>query len=72
MLCCVCKEKEASVHLTQICGDDVRKADLCEACANAKGVNDPAGFSSADALLAVMAAEGGARTRGGSAPRISD
>ena len=72
MLCCICKEKEASVHLTQICGENVRKADLCEGCAKAKGVNDSAGFSSADALLAVMAAEGDARMKGGSAQRISD
>ena len=40
MLCCVCKEKPATVHLTEIKGDKVQKLDLCEACAKAKGVND--------------------------------
>ena len=45
MLCCVCKEKEAKVHLTQIVGDKMQKVDLCEGCAAQKGVNDPAGFS---------------------------
>ena len=30
MLCCVCKEKEATVHLTQIAGDKMQKVDLCE------------------------------------------
>src|SRR5712671_5277469 len=33
MLCCVCKEKEAKVHLTQIVGDKMQKVDLCEGCA---------------------------------------
>src|ERR1700741_4341566 len=51
MLCCICKEKEATVHLTQIAGDKMEKVDLCEECAKNKGVNDPAGFSLADLLL---------------------
>ena len=55
MLCCICKEKEATVHLTQIAGDKMQKVDLCEECAKHKGVNDPAGFSLADLLLAVSA-----------------
>ena len=44
MQCCVCKEKPATVHLTQIVGDKMQKLDLCEECAKAKGVNDPGGF----------------------------
>jgi protein arginine kinase activator len=51
MLCCVCKQNEATVHLTQIANDKVQKVDLCEACAKEKGVNDPTGFSLADLLL---------------------
>jgi protein arginine kinase activator len=51
MLCCVCKEKEATVHLTQIAAEKMQKVDLCEECAKQKGVNDPAGFSLADLLL---------------------
>jgi protein arginine kinase activator len=51
MLCCVCKEREAKVHLTQITGDKMQKLDLCEECAKSKGVNDPTGFSLADLLL---------------------
>lgn len=51
MLCIICKEKEATVHLTQIAGDKVQKVDLCEECAKQKGVNDPASFSLADLLL---------------------
>ena len=57
MLCCICKEKEATVHLTQIAGDKVQKVDLCEECAKQKGVNDPAGFSLADLLLGLGAAQ---------------
>jgi protein arginine kinase activator len=51
MLCCVCKQKEATVHLTQIAGEKMQKVDLCEECAKEKGVNDPAAFSLADMLL---------------------
>lgn len=51
MKCCVCKEREATVHLTQIVGDKMQKVDLCEECARNKGINDPTGFSLADLLL---------------------
>ncbi len=57
MLCCVCKEKEATVHLTQIAGDTKQQVDLCEDCAKAKGVDDPTGFSLADMLLGLGAAQ---------------
>jgi len=57
MLCCICKEKEATVHLTQITGDKMQKVDLCEECAKHKGVNDPAGFSLADLLLGLGASQ---------------
>jgi protein arginine kinase activator len=49
MLCCACKEKPATVHLTQIVGDKMQKLDLCEECAKAKGVSDPTSFNLADA-----------------------
>jgi protein arginine kinase activator len=57
MMCCVCKEKKATVHLTQITGDKMQKVDLCEDCAKHKGVNDPAGFSLADLLLGLGASQ---------------
>lgn len=57
MLCCVCKEKEAKVHLTQIVGDKMQKVDLCDGCAAQKGVNDPATFSLADLLLGLGASQ---------------
>lgn len=61
--------KPATVHLTQIVNGKMHKVDLCEACAQAKGVTDPGGFSLADLLLKASlnpeAGEGGAD--GGSA-----
>ena len=57
MVCCVCKEKEAKVHLTQIVGDKMQKVDLCDECAKQKGVNDPTGFSLADLLLGLGASQ---------------
>jgi len=44
--------KPATVHLTQIVNNKVHKVDLCEECAQTKGVTDPTEFSSlADLLL---------------------
>jgi protein arginine kinase activator len=48
--CDLCS-KPATVHLTQIVNNKVHKVDLCEACAQAKGVTDPNGFSLADLLM---------------------
>jgi protein arginine kinase activator len=42
--------KPATVHLTQIVDGKASKLDLCEACAQAKGVTDPGGFSLGDLL----------------------
>lgn len=57
MQCCVCKQKEATVHLTQIVGEKMQKVDLCEECAKEKGVNDPTGFSLADLLMGLGASQ---------------
>jgi protein arginine kinase activator len=56
MMCCVCKEKPATVHLTEIKGDKVQQVDLCEACAKNKGVNDSS-FALADLLLGLGASQ---------------
>lgn len=48
--CSLCG-KPATVHLTQIINNTVHKVDLCEECAQAKGVTDPSGFSLADLLI---------------------
>jgi len=57
MLCCVCKEKPATVHLTQIVGEKMQKLDMCEECAKAKGINDPTSFAMADLMLGLGASQ---------------
>src|SRR2546421_1779937 len=65
MLCCICKEKEATVHLTQIAGDKMQKVDLCEECAKTKGVNDLTGFSLGDFLIGLGATDEIEKAAGG-------
>jgi len=57
MLCDICKTNVAKVHLTQIVEGETKKVDLCESCAKEKGVDDPTGFSLADLLLGLGAAD---------------
>jgi protein arginine kinase activator len=71
MLCCICKEREATVHLTQIAGDKMQKVDLCEECAKTKGVNDPTGFSLADLLLGLGASQEIEQAAGGAEIKCS-
>ena len=47
--CSLCS-KEATVHLTQIINNKIHKVDLCESCAQQKGVTDPEGFALTDLL----------------------
>jgi protein arginine kinase activator len=51
--CLKCKfcGKVATVHLTQIINNKIQKVDLCEECAQQKGVSDPEGYSLADMLV---------------------
>jgi protein arginine kinase activator len=64
MLCCLCKQQKAQVHITQFTGEKATpenltaKVDLCEECARKHGFDDPAGFSLADLLTAVKTARG--------------
>lgn len=48
--CDVC-DKPATVHLTQIINNQIHKIDLCETCAEQKGITDPSGYSLADLLV---------------------
>ena len=47
--CSMCNEY-ATVHLTQIINNQIQKIDLCESCAQKKGVADTEGFSLAEML----------------------
>ena len=48
--CDLCDES-ATVHLTQIVNNQIHKIDLCESCAEQKGITDPNGYSLADLLV---------------------
>ena len=71
MLCSICKEKEATVHYTQIIGDKMQKVDLCDSCAKAKGVNETAGFSLADLMLGLGASQEIEQASGGAQLKCS-
>jgi len=47
--CSYCN-KPATVHLTQIVNNKIIKVDLCESCAQSKGVTDSEGYSLTDLL----------------------
>src|SRR5437016_7216283 len=66
MLCDICKQNVATVHLTQMVEGKTKKVDLCEACSKEKGVDDPTGFSLADLLLGQGAAQEMAQAAAGS------
>ncbi len=51
MECDVCKNRKASVFLTQIVKGEMQKVNLCEGCAQERGVSDPTGFALAELLL---------------------
>ena len=57
MLCDICKQNKATVHYSQIIEGKTKKVDVCESCSKAKGVDDPQGFSLADLLLGLGAAQ---------------
>ncbi|MGE9294939.1 MAG: UvrB/UvrC motif-containing protein [Puniceicoccales bacterium] len=43
-------QKPATIHLTQIINNQIKKLDFCEGCPHQQGVTDPAGFSLAELL----------------------
>lgn len=57
MLCDICKQNVAKVHLTQIIEGKTKKVDLCEECSKAKGIDEGSGFSLADLLLGLGASQ---------------
>jgi protein arginine kinase activator len=65
MLCDICKQNVATVHLTQMVEGKTKKVDLCETCSKEKGVDDPTGFSLADLLLGLGAAQDIEQAAGG-------
>lgn len=70
MLCNVCKQNEAKVHLTKIVGDKMQKLDLCEDCSKEKGVDDPTNFSLTEVLLGKVTEEVAAMVQAEAAPEV--
>lgn len=50
MLCDICKQNAATVHLTEIVDDQMTEMHLCETCANEKGAQMESHFGIADLL----------------------
>ena len=50
MLCEVCKQAQATVHLTEIVNDQMTELHLCETCANQKGTQVESHFGLTDLL----------------------
>ena len=51
MLCDICKQNVATVHLTQMVEGKTKKVDLCETCSKEKGVDDPTGVPWVDLMV---------------------
>ena len=50
MVCELCKQTQATVHLTEIVNEQMTELHLCEACANQKGAQVESHFGLADLL----------------------
>ena len=50
MLCEVCKQSQATVHLTEIVNEQMSELHLCETCANQKGAQVESHFGLSDLL----------------------
>ena len=57
MVCDICKQNQATVHLTEIVDEQMSELHLCESCANQKGAQMESHFGLAD-LLAGLAEVG--------------
>jgi len=53
MNCDSCHNENATIYLTQLVEGKMQKVNLCEHCAEEKGVTDPTGFALADLLEGV-------------------
>ncbi len=50
MVCDACKQRQATVHLTEIVNDQMTELHLCEECANQKGAQVESHFGLSDLL----------------------
>jgi protein arginine kinase activator len=54
MLCELCKQTQATVHLTEIVNDQMTELHLCESCANQKGSQVESHFGLSDLLSGLV------------------
>ena len=54
MLCELCKQSQATVHLTEIVNEQMTELHLCEVCANQKGSQVESHFGLADLLSGLV------------------
>ena len=59
MMCEVCGDNEATVHLTQVVNDQGREIHLCQKCASKSGLNIQNSMALADILLGVGSKKSG-------------
>jgi protein arginine kinase activator len=69
MQCEMCKEHEATVHLTQVVGSEVKKVNLCEACAAKSGLDIKGTISITDLLMGLSGGAVAAAGAGGAKPQ---
>lgn len=61
MKCECCHEAEATIHLTQVIDGDVKKLNLCQACAQKNGIDLNSPISITDVLLGLGNQQGKAQ-----------
>ena len=61
MKCECCQKAEATIHLTQVIDGDVKKLNLCQACAQDNGIDLNSPISITDVLLGLGSQSGGAK-----------
>jgi protein arginine kinase activator len=69
MKCQSCNENEATVHLTQVVGGNIRKMHYCEACARKEGVALETPTSIADLLMSPAGILPSTRSSGAACPK---
>lgn len=53
MICPYCKEREATIHYTEVINGNVNKIHICEECAKKKGIDAELPFSFSDVFSAL-------------------
>jgi protein arginine kinase activator len=61
MKCECCQKTEATIHLTQVLDGDVKKLNLCQACAQENGIDLNSPISITDVLLGLGSQSGGGK-----------